>query len=240
MANNWLTLGEDHPSRNELLKLYELFQDRQIADLDMLHKYANYYVAALLAMLAALAVASPRGYNTSFAGTLIALPMVSIMLAQQGKLMAYRFYRRYNEGRVRLSKIEYILGLQGCISCKEIPQSDLWPKDDGFLLARYRRETQKEDFSPAFVHRRSKIRFLGGYGAGYIIQMTFSVFAALFAVILVGLPVCLLFTKTSPRCKMANIGLTLVGVAIISVYMFWYWHTRKHMERETLDDTWSS
>lgn len=236
MANNWVTLGEDRPTKDELLQLYKLFQDRQIADLDMLHRYANYYVAALLAMLAALAIGITQGYATPVAGALVALPVVSFILAQQGKLMSFRFYRRFNEGRVRLSKIEYLLGLQGPISCKDLPRHDLWPHDEGFLLGRYRREAEKEPTSTAFVRRRSEIKLRGGYGAGHIIQMSFSVFTGLFALALIGLPLGLLFASTSRTCKTVNIVLSLTALLVAAVHTVWYWRVRDRMLRETSDD----
>ena len=240
MAETWLRLGEDHLKRTELLKLYELFQNRQIADLDMLYRYANYYVAVLLALFTALILALPKAYNTSFAGTLIFLPMVSNMFALQGKLMSYRFYRRYNEGRVRLSKIECILGLQGPISCNKMPETVFWPDDDAFLLGRYREENLIDKLSTKFVNRRSKIKLLKGYGAGYIIQMTYSVFVVLFSLALVGLPVYLLFAQISTSSKIINLGISLIGIAAMFAYTYCYWHTLKHMEKETLGNIKSS
>lgn len=223
---------QDVPSRDELLQLYGLFQTRQIADLDMLHKYANYYVAALLAMLAALVLGATRGYEMPVAGALVVLPVVSLMLSQQGKLMAFRFYRRYNEGRMRLTKIEYLLGLHGPVVSSRPPPHDLWPEDRGFLLGRYKKEAEKESSSDDFIDRRSRVRFLGGYGAGYIVQMTFSVFSCLFALVIVGLPIALLRTEMSTTCKWTNVIFSLVGLAIVEMYMVWYRRTLKRMQAE--------
>jgi len=233
MANEWLNqMTEESLGKGDLLQLYKLFQDRQIADLDMLHKYANYYVAALLAMLAALAIGLTRAYDTPVAGALIALPVVSFMLSQQGKLMAFRFYRRYNEGRVRLTKIEYLLGLLGPIASKEVPQNDLWPKDKGFLSERYRIEADKEPCSIGFVHRRSTLHMVQGYGAGYIVQMTFNVFSGLFALAVIGLPACLYLAQTSHQFTVGNFLLSGVSVLILVAYMVWYRRVLYHMQSE--------
>jgi hypothetical protein len=48
------------------------------------------------------------------------------------------------------------------------------------------------------------------------------------------MPVYIHFAQTDPEYTVANIMSSLVGVAILSVYMAWYSRTRKRMEKEGL------
>lgn len=156
----WIETGDsDLPRRGELIKLYDVFQVRQIADLDMVHRYANYYVAVLLAILTAFVLGLTRADFAPVAGLLVILPVLSFMLSQQGKLMAFRFYRRYNEGRMRLTKIEYLLGLHGHVKSSRSIERDypLWSDDKAFVLGRYINEAKRESSSCRFVQRRSYV-----------------------------------------------------------------------------------
>lgn len=234
MSVNWIQEGEeDSPSREELITLYGLFQSRQIADLDMLHKYVNYYIAALLAMLAAFVLGLTKGYDTKVAGALVVLPTFSFILCLQGKLMAFRFYRRYNEGRVRLNKIEYLLGLHAPVTCLSLPKWELWSDDKGFIIGRYRDEMSKESSSRDFIWRRSRPLIRNGYGAGYINQITFTVFAVLFTCLTIALPVGLLFASTSENCKTVNWIGALFMLVIQGAVLAWYLWTSRRFEDES-------
>jgi len=278
---------DDRPDRKELAKLYEVFQTRQIADLDMLHRYANYYVAVLLAMLTAFALGLTRGHSVPVPGFLVVLPVVSFMLSQQGKLMAFRFYRRYNEGRMRLTKIEYLLGLHGRIEVSKPfqPPYALWREDQAFVLGRYIHDVKRESSSREFVKRRSRVprsweprgtdegrpftvrdavkgtcfrlrRVVtnaagtkssqkpheggtcdheAGYGVGYIVQTTFTVFSALFVGAIILPAIGLLLSEATLLVKVTNFFYTGIGLAFVCGYMHWYSQTLARMERETPD-----
>lgn len=153
---------ENESERKELLQLYEVFQTRQIADLDMLHRYANYYVALLMALIAALILGLKEMHEYPVAGLFTILLVLPFVLSQQAKLMAFRFYRRYNEGRARLTKIEYLLGMHGQMKHADSPNPDytLWEHDEAFVLDRYHDEIKKSSaqYSSDFIHRRSRVR----------------------------------------------------------------------------------
>lgn len=251
----------------------------------MVHRYANYYIAALLAMVTAFIIGLSSIYDTLGAGLLVIIPIVSFMLSQQGKLMTFRFYRRYTEGRVRLTKIEYLLGLHGPIKWSGSVEHEYapWPDDQGFVLGRYVNEAHYESASCEFIQRRSWVprcwqlspsdedkpfriidlisgtacwlrellqtsrptndaqspsdalttQSQGGYGAGYIIHTTLTVFSGLSVIAIVGLPLGLLIVHTSVMIKLLNFVYSALGLFTIWVYMRWYSSTLSKMERET-------
>ena len=95
---------------DDLLRLYEVYQQRQMGDLDMHFRFAYYYSAALTALITGFVLGFVHLHVEPEAGFMAFVPLLVILLVHQGKLTTFRFYRRYTEGRVRLTKIEYLLG----------------------------------------------------------------------------------------------------------------------------------
>jgi hypothetical protein len=256
MKCNWIDVGKSLcPDNRDLLEWYKIFQSRQIADLDMLHRYANYYVAALLAMLGALGLLVSRVFGESVSCSLVFLSVAAVVVAHQGKLMAFRFYRRYNEGRMRLSKIEYLLGLHDVV---HVPSDHLrgaapWPQDPSFLIGRYVAENQRETRSDVFIWRRSRVlpswarssryrstlrkrgvdRKERPYGAGSIIQSTLTAFGILFMIITVGLPIALAVSPPSEQTVIVNAVCALPAILLMLLYLQWYRRRLEQMEMET-------
>lgn len=221
--------------RNELLELYRVYQERQMGDLDMHFRFANYYAAALTALVTAFVLGFVHLRKEPEAGFMAFVPLLVILLVHQGKLTTFRFYRRYTEGRVRLTKIEYLLGLCGRIDVEKLPagieaQKKLWPDDCEFLPHRYLAQSLPFSSSSEFIHERA-----WRYGLGKLTQKTFNIFYAFSWGALIWLPVALNFSASSRKKIAISCASSGIGLAIALVSTIRYQILRKTMVGETPD-----
>ncbi len=217
---------------SDFLQLYKLYQDRQICDLDQHFRFANYYVAILIALQTAFFIGLTSAYDKPVAVVLSLIPVLSLLLVHQGKLATLRFYRRYTEGRVRLTKIEHLLGLHGPVFLrgqteKNSAAEELWPCDRRFLPERYIERALEHCNSNHFVLAR-----LGKYGIGASIQRTLNIFALFSWLALLALPIGLCFVSGCGNRELTCIVVSSAGCFVVIASQAWYFVEKKKLRAE--------
>lgn len=220
-------------NRKDLLKLYHVYQDRQMGDLDLHFKFTNYYVVALTALLSVFAWVLTRVYNEQEAGLIAFIPLLVVLLVHQAKLTTFRFYRRYTEGKVRLVKIEYLLSLLGPIEVEKPsrelePQGGLWWEDSRFLPERYIKQSPDSSKSSAFIIKRS-----WHYGLGTLTQKTLSLFSIFSWLAIICLPFVLCYSKPDKLRMQISYASSTLAAVIGVVSLIRYFRSREAMIDET-------
>ena len=230
---NWMRekQSQDALDAKLLLEMYRLYQDRQLWDLRLLYNYTNFYAAGLSALLTAFVVAFIKSREDELVGLLTLLPLGALLLAYNGRITAWRFYRRYTEGRVRLTKIEYALDLDGSLPVGPVDKEDplLWAKESNFLPVRYFDEGKAFETSVEFTHKRSL-----GKGVGRLTTLMFNTFLLIGWVSLAIIPVCLTIRGAPPSVVNMSIVVTCACVAIGGVAWLCYWVLWRRMQKDYL------
>ena len=213
-----------------LLDMYKAYQDRQIGDFRLLFSYTNFYAAALLALLTAFVVALVKATEETLVSLLTLLPLAAHVLIWNGRITAWRFYRRYLEGRVRLTKIEYALGLD-----RELPVAGfqnreedlLWPDDSSFLPARYFSQAREHPDSVNFINASSL-----KHGMGRLTHLMFRAFLLLAWGGLFAVPICQWFLGKPDRVIILSVRVSVAAGVIALLVGLYYCQEWKTMRRE--------
>jgi hypothetical protein len=237
----WISEAGPQFDKQELLQLYGTYQTRQLADLDMQFRFNNHYVSLIVVLLTAFAIGLAKFSEKSVAGQpvaafLVAFPLLGILLAYHGKLASFRFYRRYTEGRTRLTKIEYLLGLDGPVSkpadhpfTPSSARKILWPEDVQFLPKRYFNQSVAYTASSGFIERRS-----WEYGLGGLTQRTLTVCCVSCWLAIPGLSGALSLCSRGDVTEVDDIltPVTVLALGIASWFYYLYLTEKAKMLRE--------
>ncbi len=234
-SHNWIRTkeGDETIDAKVLLDLYKIYQDRQLWDLRLLFSYTNFYAAALLALLTAFVVALVTAKSYALVGLLTVLPLAAHFMIWNGRITAWRFYRRYTEGKVRLTKIEYALDLDRQIPVEKLREKadSMWAREPFFLPRRYFRQASESDNSIIFTHDRSL-----EHGLGKLTQMMFATLLLFAWGGLFVTPICLFFLEKSDSAFFLSVIISISASVIAAMAMRHYKREWKVMQDEYLKD----
>ena len=130
---------EDGEVPHDTCELYKVFQDRQLWHLRLLCTYTNFHIGALSGLVTVFILGLVAQYDNPLIGLLSILPLSALLLLHNWRAMAWRFHRSYIEGRVKLTKLEYSMGLAGqlVVPCRQRETRVPWPKDSSLLPVRH-------------------------------------------------------------------------------------------------------
>ena len=194
---SWLSDEGKIIDENILLKLYEIYSEDEVSHLDYHYKYRNYYTTILSALLAIFVGGVLQFYEQPFAPALFALLPCIFILSELGKRTVNRYYRRFLESIVILSKIDHVLGLERSIKTLRSSYTKiLWPHDEHFLPERWIQDREKHKNSEDFISQRMNM------GDNRYAHWTFSFFEIASAILAIcSVPVLLKdHNPEAPRC----------------------------------------
>lgn len=144
-------------SKEELLKLYDIYVREELGHLDFFYKYRNYYSTVLLALLATNSGILLQFYLSKILIVTTVVPISIVVLSYFGTKSIDRYYRRFLEAVVFIAKIENLLGLDKPISSEldrplptspepGKPAAHLYRSDRQFTVERYIRSRFQNRF----------------------------------------------------------------------------------------------
>ena len=173
-SESWLSSDGRQLEDKHLIELWKQCSVDVVANLDLHFKYANWYSAFFIALLAAYVVGLSQYYKSFGAVLFLTLPLLVIVLAQLGKYAMDRFYQTFLETVTVLAKLEKLLGLDGTIGTKSCAKSAtaLWPEDKQLIPYRY----FKSRYDPNVVSSEEFIKRSLKLGANKTVHDTFLAF----------------------------------------------------------------
>lgn len=183
-SESWLSSDGRKLEEKHLIELWRQCSVDEVAYLDLHFKYANWYSAFFIALLAAYVVGLSQYYKSFGSVLFLTLPLLVIVLAQLGKKAMDRFYQTFLETVTVLAKLEKLLGFDGAILPKSCAKSAtvLWPKDKQLIPLRYvqSRYDTKIESSEEFIERYLNL------GANKTVHATFLAFQITAALLFLG------------------------------------------------------
>ncbi len=183
-SESWLSSDGRQLEEKHLIELWKQCSVEEVAYLDLHFKYANWYSAFFIALLAACVVGLSQYYRSFGSVLFLTLPLLVIVLAQLGKKAMDRFYQTFLETVTVLAKLEKLLGLDGAVGTKSCAKSAtvLWPEDKQLIPFRYFRSR----YDPNVVSSEEFIRRYLKLGANKTVHDTFLAFQIIAVLLFLG------------------------------------------------------
>jgi hypothetical protein len=155
----WYVQKEDGFTREELLKLYILVENREKNFRDDLYRFVNFYSAVCYAVLGLTLSGVFTLYAQKGRVSLLLLfgPILAVLICFLGLRVVSRTYRRIMEEIAYKAKLEHLLGLDGVIPVQEcLGEGTPWQEDAAVISTRHANRRNDEASSTAFVNASSK------------------------------------------------------------------------------------
>lgn len=219
---------------SELVQLHRNYLTRQLHDLDSMYRHANLLLLALTPLLLGFVYTLAKHPNEGITQFVYVIPFICLLLIHEGKLTTVRYYRRYIEGRVQVTKVEYALGLLGPIQIKKtgMPASakpDLWKKEGSFLPNRHYAQPMPYESSRLYIYG-----CLHKYGVGGLVMRIYNVLYFLSWLVFVGFPLILWICRSELNLVASWSGIWLGGVFFGLWQMYEYGERKEKIIDETI------
>lgn len=155
----WYVQKEDGFTREELLKLYTLVENREKNFRDELYRFVNFYSAVCYAVLGLTLSGVFTLYAQRGRVSLLLLfgPVLAVLICFLGLRVISRTYRRIIEEIAYKAKLEHLLGLDGALPVQEcLGTQTPWPEDEAVISTRHAQRRNDEVRSVDFIAASSK------------------------------------------------------------------------------------
>jgi len=151
----WHRQDPEGLSREDLLHLYQLVENREKAFRDDLFRFTNFYSAVCYAILAGT-ISGLITFHTK--GAILMALLLGPILTFSVCVLAIRatgdIYKRIIEEVAVKAKLENALGLDCCLAVKEFQGTHtIWKEDTSLIPTRHAKRRLREEASEAFVKK---------------------------------------------------------------------------------------
>lgn len=155
----WYVQNPTGFTREELLKLYTLVEEREKSFREELYRFVNFYSAVCYAVLGLTLSGLFTLYAQKGRVSLLLLfgPALAVIICMLGLRVTARTYRRIIEEISYKAKLEHLLGLDGTIPVQECLGTTLiWPDDQSLIAGRHAQRRYQETGSGSFIEASAK------------------------------------------------------------------------------------
>ncbi len=154
VKSEWFHSNPNGWSREELLQLYQLIDNREKNFREELFRFINFYSAVCYAILGLTISGAASFYINKGKISLFFIfgPVLTLIICYLAIRVTKKTYHRIMEEVSVKIKLEHLLGLDSKIAVQYLSVGKpVWPKDRALLPPRHWKRRFKEDFSGDFI-----------------------------------------------------------------------------------------